>query len=218
MANLAVVVKDEIKALEDKLQRFVLIHPWKSARNFPGVGGWRISLKEVSTPRERTLTMKKTQNTLFETGGKISVKQTLANTSMWYSNLTKNCPFINYLCLNLWWIIPKYLLRPQVEYLHFRRIRRILVEARRISSNYLCFWPFVGQSRIIIRLWCHVTRITWIKIQLITQKWLNIIPYLAECYSIFASRSNISTSNHHFFVICLDDESQSRTPLHWNLV
>ena len=35
--------------------------------------------------------------------------------------------------------------------------------SKRISSNYLCFWPFVGQSQIIIQIW------------LIIQKWPNFI-------------------------------------------
>ena len=47
------------------------------------------------------------------------------------------------------------------------------------------------------------TQITWIKTWLTTRKWLNIIPYATECYSIFASifasRSNKSTLNHQFF-------------------
>ena len=70
--------------------------------------------------------------------------------------------------------------------------------------NYSCFWPFVGQSRIIIKLWYHVTRITQIIIWLITQKWPNIIQYSAEWYSIFtlifASRSNTSPPNHLFLL------------------
>ena len=37
-----------------------------------------------------------------------------------------------------------------LEYLYFGRIWRILVEAKLISSNYLCFSPFVVYSRIII--------------------------------------------------------------------
>ena len=72
----------------------------------------------------------------------------------------------------------------------------------------------------------HVTWITWIIIRLITWKWLNIIRFSAECYSIFASRSNTSTLNHQFFAlptiwlrhhsfgIRYGDESQSGTPLH----
>ena len=65
------------------------------------------------------------------------------------------------------------------------------------SLNYLCFWPFVGQSRLNIRLWCHVTQITRINIWLITWKWSNIIWYWAEYYSIFTWRSNTLTANHH---------------------
>ena len=84
---------------------------------------------------------------------------------------------INYSCMNQWQMNPKYLLRPRVKYLHFRWI---LVFAKRISSNYLCFWPFVDQSQIIIWLWCHVTWITQINIQLITQKQSDIIWYLAK--------------------------------------
>ena len=80
--------------------------------------------------------------------------QTSANTSIWYYYSSKILHFINYLCMNLCKITLKYSLRPQFKYLHFRRIWKILVKAKWISSNYLCFWPFVGQSRIIIWLWC----------------------------------------------------------------
>ena len=75
----------------------------------------------------------------------------------------------------------------------------------------------------------HVTRITQIKIWLITQKWPNIIPYSAEWYSILALRLNTLTSNNHFFAsptiqlrlqrfaIRLYDESQSGAPLRQNM-
>ena len=80
----------------------------------------------------------------------------------------------------------------------------------------------------------HKTRIRQIKICLTTLKWPNIIQYLPKCYSIFASifasRLNTSTKNHHIFAlptiqlryqsfgIRLDDESRSRTPLCQNLM
>ena len=88
------------------------------------------------------------------------------------------------------------------------------------------------QSRIIIQLLAiknFYTQITQIVIRILTQKWLNIIQYLAQCYSIFASRLNTSTSNHHIFAsstiglryqilgIRLDGESRSVTPLCQNL-
>ena len=79
----------------------------------------------------------------------------------------------------------------------------------------------------------HKTQIRWIKIFLITWKWPNNIQYLSECYSIFASiftsRSNTSTSNHHFFALStirlrlqrfairFNDESRSGTPLNRNM-
>ena len=62
----------------------------------------------------------------------------------------------------------------------------------------------------------------------ITRKWPSIILYSPECYSIFALRSNTSTSNHHFFasstiqlrlqrfVIRLDDKSRIGTLLRQN--
>ena len=61
------------------------------------------------------------------------------------------------------------------------------------------------------------------------QKWPNFIRYLSECYSIFASRSNTLTSNHHFcdsstirlrlqrFVIGLKDKSRIGAPIRQSL-
>ena len=80
--------------------------------------------------------------------------KTLVNTLTWYCYSSKIPRSVNYLCMNLCKITPKYLLWPQFKYLHFRRIWQILVKAKRISSNYSCFSPFVVQSRIIIRFWC----------------------------------------------------------------
>ena len=79
----------------------------------------------------------------------------------------------------------------------------------------------------------HKTRTRRIIICLTTGKWPNIIQYLAQCYSIFASifasRSNTLTVNHHIFAsptirpryqsfsIRLDEEYRSGTPLCPNL-
>ena len=48
-----------------------------------------------------------------------------------------------------------YLIFTRLKNLYFRQIIWLFVEANRINSNYLFFWTFVIQSRIIIRLWCH---------------------------------------------------------------
>ena len=78
-----------------------------------------------------------------ETKRFVPFKQTSANTSTWYGYLSKICRFVNYLCMNLCKITPKHYLQPRFEYRHFRQIWRIHVEAKRISSNYSCFSPFV---------------------------------------------------------------------------
>ena len=75
-------------------------------------------------------------------------------TLTWYCSSSKVCRFVNYSCLNLCRITPKYSLRPRFEYLHFRQIWRIHLEAKQISSNYLCFPQFVVHSWIIIQLLC----------------------------------------------------------------
>ena len=97
---------------------------------------------------------------------------------------------------------PKYSLRPQIKYLYFRWIWQILVEAKRISLNYSCFWTFMGSKSNNYSTLMHVTRTTQIKIRLINLKRPNIIWYSHECLSIssliFASRLNTWTSNHHF--------------------
>ena len=85
--------------------------------------------------------------------------------------------FINYLCMNLCKITLKYLFRTRFEYLHFRQIWWIHVKANWISSNYLCFSPFVVHSSIIFQLWC-------IKPNLTNKYSLNNSK-MAESYSIF---------------------------------
>ena len=80
--------------------------------------------------------------------------QTSANTLTWYRYSKKILRFLNYLWMNLWQIVPKYSLWPRIEYLYFGQIWQIHVEAKQLCSNYSCFWPFMGQRRIVIRLWC----------------------------------------------------------------
>ena len=87
---------------------------------------------------------------------------------------TKLHRFVYFLWKNLLKITSKYLLWPRVKYLYFGQILWLFSESEQISFNYLCFWPFVGQSQIIIQLWCNAdlyTRITRIIIRVITQKW-----------------------------------------------
>ena len=102
--------------------------------------------------------------------------QTLANTSTWY-RYSSIRHFINYLCMNLCKITLKYLFRTRFEYLFFRQIWWIHVKANWISSNYLCFSPFVVHSSIIFQLWC-------IKPNLMNKYSLNNSK-MAEYYSIF---------------------------------
>ena len=129
---------------------------------------------------------------------------------------SKLCCFIYYLCMNLWKITSKYSLQPRVEYLDFGPILWLFAELKRISSNFLCVWLFVGQSRIIISLWCNADLFTWITriiFPVITWKWpkfdfqystfaLKMAKFEIQ-YSIFASifpsRSYTSSSNHPFF-------------------
>ena len=55
----------------------------------------------------------------------------------------------------------------------------------------------------------HKTRIRRIKIHLTTQKWLNIVQYLPECYSIFDIRNDI-----HFEVEYIEVKYFNREPSH----
>ena len=75
-------------------------------------------------------------------------------------------------------IVAPYTARPQVKYLYFRQIWRILVESSQIlvelspiEPRYLCYRPFMGHSQIIIdniwystrysaRYWTR-GRVTW---------------------------------------------------------
>ena len=61
------------------------------------------------------------------------------------------------------------------------------MEANGINSNYSCFWPFVVQSGIIIRLWCHVRFICSNNMN----KNLNNNSKMAEFYLIFVMLFNI---------------------------
>ena len=88
-------------------------------------------------------------------------------------------------------------------------------------SNYLCMDLYKMSPNY--SLYTEITRI-------ITRKWPNFIRYSSECYSIFASRSNTLTLNHHFcdqstiqlrlqrFVIRLKDESRIGTLIHKCLI
>ena len=67
------------------------------------------------------------------------LEETSAITLTWYRYSSKIPSFVNYSCMNLCKIIPKYSLWPRFEYLCFRRIWWILVEAKLISSKYSCF-------------------------------------------------------------------------------
>ena len=104
--------------------------------------------------------------------------QTSANASTWYRYSSNLCVFVNYLCMNLYKITLNYSIFASLEYLYFGRIWWILVEVKRISSNYSCFSPFMVHSRIIIWLW-RIKRIRRINIRLVTRKWPNIIQFLA---------------------------------------
>ena len=131
----------------------------------------------------------------------------------WWSNfseyfqplryLSKLTCFVYYSCMNLWKITSKYSLRPLLEYLYLGQIPRLFAESKQISSSYSFFWPFVGQSWIIIRLWCNADLYTWITrifILVITQKW----PKLDFQYSIFASK--MAKFWNSIFDICFEVE------------
>ena len=61
--------------------------------------------------------------------------------------------------------------------------------------------------------------VTWIKIWLIIQKWPNFIWYSSKCYLIFAFFASPTIQfRHQSFAIHFGDESQSGTPLCWNLM
>ena len=66
------------------------------------------------------------------------------------------------------------------------------------KANQLELFMFLTICRLKSNSYSTLMHVTRIKIQLITQKWPNIIQYSAEYYLIFALRSNTSTSNHHF--------------------
>ena len=56
--------------------------------------------------------------------------------------------------MNLLKRTPNYSTRPWVEYQYFRWILWMFVESSQVKPNYLWFWPFMGHSQIITRLWC----------------------------------------------------------------
>ena len=161
----------------------------------------------------------------------IQFHQTSANASTRYCYSSKLCSFVNYSWMNLLKITSNYSIFTWLEHLYFGWIWRIIVEAKR--SILFMFLTICGSKSNNYSTLMHKTWITWIIIHLTTQKWPNIIQYLAECYSIFAlifaSRLNTSTANHHIFAsptirlryqsfgIRLDDEARSGTPLRQNL-
>ena len=54
-----------------------------------------------------------------------------------YRHSSKICRFVNFLCMNLCKITPKYSLRPWFEYLRFRQIWRILFDICPNAIQYL---------------------------------------------------------------------------------
>ena len=79
-----------------------------------------------------------------------NVNKTSANTSNHFVIHLK----FGALSIILWQISPNYLLQPWMEYLYFGCIWWIHVKVNQISSNYSCFWLFIGQSQMITWLWC----------------------------------------------------------------
>ena len=86
-------------------------------------------------------------NQVLRLGLKASM-QTLVNTSTWYCYSSKIRRFVNYSCMNLWWISPKYLLQTRIEYLYFGRIWWI-------HRQSPCRDP-VLVPRLVVSLWVWV--------------------------------------------------------------
>ena len=121
--------------------------------------------------------------------------QTSANNSTRYLYFLKTRQFRNYLCMNLWKSTQNYLTRPWVEYLYFGQLWWLLIKLSLVNSSYSCFWPFIDQSRIITQLLCHVRFIFSNK----TNKNSINNSKMAECYSIFPSRSSYSGLIHQIY-------------------
>ena len=132
-------------------------------------------------------------------------KQTSANTSTWYPYLKKICCLVNYSCMNLWQISPKYSLRPQFEYLYLGRIWQLHVIAKQICSNYLSIivrsamvntWPIIINLLFILLANRHCSppittvgdaRILGLAYNLLVFEWhfYNTLLCLCELYSYF---------------------------------
>ena len=87
--------------------------------------------------------------------------------------------FIYYSYMNLWKITLKYSLWPRFEYLYFGQILHLFVEVNRISSNYSCFWPFVGQNWIIMGF-AHFFAHFYASGAAVSPSWLSVCKTLAQ--------------------------------------
>ena len=87
--------------------------------------------------------------------------------------------FIYYSYMNLWKITLKYSLWPRFEYLYFGQILHLFVEVNRISSNYSCFWPFVGQNWIIMGF-AHFFAHFYASGAAVSPSWLSVCKTLAH--------------------------------------
>ena len=143
--------------------------------------------------------------------------------------MTKSYVQIFIFCISMpqWLLFFKkiYTTKPDQTNTYFQHYIIMLKNMSRISSRGWLRW--LNKDDQIKK----TVNITWEDCKrhffTLTRKWLNIIWYSSECYSIFVSRLNTSTLNHNFFAaptirlklqrfaIRFVDESWSKTLLVW---
>ena len=125
-----------------------------------------------------------------------SLEQTSANTSTWYCCSSKIFRFDSYLCMNLCKITSKYSLRPRFEYIHFRQIWQILVEAKR------------SESALTIRVFHHL----WFKVKWRLSIGTFLIFFLAFLYTSIFSPYHLNALPPKYF-LWLRDCCSNNCPL-----